>query len=147
MKKSDFLDDMRLEVGLAYDYAESREDFMVKVLQTLYHSGGQEMSLTIHKWEGGRKRLFYALGMNRLTKKQETLGNGFFFPGSSRMVTYTSCHGSHALFLPVFSEREELQYVITMKLIDSAYKVTRQDMIFVQELLQFIQAKQSTFSS
>ncbi|WP_147802447.1 hypothetical protein [Alkalicoccus halolimnae] len=144
MKKSDFLDELRLEVGLAYDYSKDQEDFMVRILKTIHVRARKKVTLSIHSYVNNKLKLKYALGIRGLTKEQDYLGLGFLFPDRMKMVTYVQRGRDYVLFLPIYEE-EKLKYVLSIKLIDSNYKVTRQDLIFAQELIQFIQAKQSTF--
>ncbi|NJP39194.1 hypothetical protein [Alkalicoccus luteus] len=146
MNKSDFLDEMRLEVGLAYDYAVSQEDFMVRILKTIHAAGRKQAVLTIHQNTDEGLKLKYALGIRGLSKKQETLGQGFLFPESLQMASYVKKGRDQALYLPVYAGTQ-LTYMISVKLIDSAYHISNQDLIFAEELIQFIQAKQSTFHS
>ncbi len=77
MKKSDFLDELRLEVGLAYDYAQNRDDFIVRVLKTIHTISKKKGSLSIHSFDNGEFSLKYALGIRGLTKKQEEFGLPF----------------------------------------------------------------------
>ncbi|PTL37500.1 hypothetical protein [Alkalicoccus saliphilus] len=144
MKKSDFLDELRLEVGLAYDYASSQEDFIVRILKTIHTVAKREAVLTIHSLQNEKLKLTYALGIRGLTKKQELFGQGFLFPDRLQMVTFIQKENDQVLFLPIY-DRGNLKFVISVKLMNSNYKITRQDIIFAQELAQFIQAKQSTF--
>lgn len=144
MKKSDFLDELRLEIGLAYDYAVSQEDFVIKVLKTIHAFGKKQITLTVHNYKENKLILTYALGIRGLTKEQENLGQGFLFADKMKMVTYIHRGRDYVLYLPIY-EGKELQYIISIKLMDTNYKVSNQDIIFAQELVQFIQAKQSTF--
>ncbi|WP_444684116.1 hypothetical protein [Alkalicoccus luteus] len=146
MNKSDFLDEMRLEVGLAYDYAVSQEDFMVRILKTIHAAGRKQAVLTIHQYSDDGMKLKYALGIRGLSKEQETLGQGFLFPERLQMTSYVKKGRDQALYLPVYAGNR-LTYMISVKLIDSDYRISNQDLIFAQELVQFIQAKQSTFHS
>jgi hypothetical protein len=144
MKKSDFLDGLRLEIGLAYDYAENRDDFMVRVLKTIHAINKKKVILTIHSYNKGEYTLSYALGMKGLSKEQEELGRGFLFINRLKAVTYVRKHRDHVLFLPLYEEGE-VAYVITIKLLGIDYEFTKQDMIFADELIHFIESKRSSF--
>ncbi|WP_280769133.1 hypothetical protein [Salipaludibacillus daqingensis] len=144
MKKSDFLDELRLEVGLAYDYAENRDDFIVRVLKTIHAISKKKVSLTIHSYLHGKYTLKYALGIRGLTKEQEQFGLGFLFANRLRSISYVRKEQNQVLFLPVY-ENKSLVYIISLRLIDSDYQFTKQDMIFAEELVHFIETKRSAF--
>lgn len=144
MNKSDFLDELRLKVGLAYDYAENRDDFIVRVLKTIYTISKKKGSITIHCYHQGEYVLKYALGMRGLSKEQVQLGSGFLFANRFRSVSFVRRGENQVLFLPVY-EKKSLVYVISMRLINSNYRFTKQDMIFAEELVHFIETKSSTF--
>ncbi|SES39482.1 hypothetical protein [Salipaludibacillus aurantiacus] len=144
MKKSDFLDGLRLEIGLAYDYAENKDDFMVRVLKTIHAINKKKVILTIHSYNQGEYTLSYALGMKGLSKEEEELGRGFLFINRLKAVTYVRKNRDHVLFLPLYEEGEAA-YVITIKLIGIDYEFTKQDMIFADELIHFIESKRSSF--
>lgn len=144
MNKSDFLDELRLEIGLAYDYAKSQEDFVIRVLKTIHTVGRKQITVTIHSYLNKELVLTYALGIRGLSKEQETFGQGFLFADKMKMVTYIHRGRDHVLYLPIY-QSDELHFIISLKLMNTNYKVSNQDIIFAQELVQFIQAKQSTF--
>ncbi|PYZ93293.1 hypothetical protein CR194_08855 [Salipaludibacillus keqinensis] len=144
MNKSDFLDELRLEIGLAYDYAKNRDDFVVRVLKTIHAISKKKVTLTIHTYKENQLSLIYALGIKGLTEKQKQFGIGFLFGSQLHAVSYIHKDRAHVLFLPIY-EQEELVYVITIRLIDSDYKFTKQDMIFANELVHFIESKRSLF--
>lgn len=146
MKKSDFLDELRLEIGLAYDYALNHQDFIIRILKTIHAVGKKQITLTILSYKEGELKLSYALGIRGLTKEQELLGQGFLFADKMRVVTYVQRGRDHVLYLPIYNG-DELLYIISIKLMDSDYIVSKQDIIFAQELIHFIQAKQSTFQN
>ncbi|QKS71571.1 hypothetical protein FLK61_33315 [Paenalkalicoccus suaedae] len=143
MRKSDFLDEMRLEVGLAYDYARSQDDFIARILKTIFAISRKKAMLTLHKYCGSSNELVYALGIKGMTKEQEMLGQGFVSPSKMRAVTYIKKDRQHVLFLPIYHE-DQLEHMVTIRLLDSDYRMSKQDMIFAQELITFIESKRST---
>ncbi|SDN23548.1 hypothetical protein [Alkalicoccus daliensis] len=144
MRKSDFLDELRLEIGLAYDYALNQQDFIMRILKTIHAVAKKQITLTIHSYKNKKLELSYALGIRGLTREQELLGQGFLFADTMKMVTYVQRGRDHVLYLPIY-DKDKLLYIISIKLMDTDYVVSKQDIIFAQELIQFIQAKQSSF--
>ncbi|MCR6095891.1 hypothetical protein HXA34_13030 [Salipaludibacillus agaradhaerens] len=144
MKKSDFLDELRLEVGLAYDYANNQDDFIVRVLKTIHAYKKKKLTLTVHAYDKGQFRLTYALGIKGLSRFEENFGHGFLMVDRIHALTYVRKFQDHAMFLPI-REKGKLVYIITIRLFNSNYQVTKQDMIFAEELIHFIEAKRSSF--
>lgn len=143
MKKSDFLDELRLEIGLAYDYAHDRDDFMVRVLKTIHAYARRKAVLTVHTNRSGGYRLTYALGMKGLSRKEEIFGTGFL-TDKLQAITYVRKGRDQVLFLPIY-ECGKVVYLLSIRLIDSDYLFSKQDMIFAEELAHFIETKRSAF--
>ncbi|MDQ0253874.1 hypothetical protein J2S74_001246 [Evansella vedderi] len=139
MRKSDFLDQLRLEVGLAYDYAVDKEDFFKKVLNKLYEMVNKRCNITVYiPLEDGNLSRRYVLG------KAEEFGVGFTGLCTLNTSVLLNKNNEQAIISPIF-ENGSLTYVICINIITESYRLSKQDMEFVNELVRFIGAKCATF--
>ncbi|MCD8509232.1 MAG: hypothetical protein LRY73_04645 [Bacillus sp. (in: Bacteria)] len=77
MRKSDFLDQLRLEVGLVYDYAVSKEDFFRNVLYKIYELVGKKCVIAVYKPDiKGNYLMEFVIGKNK-TEEVRPFGLGF----------------------------------------------------------------------
>ncbi|PRO64768.1 hypothetical protein [Alkalicoccus urumqiensis] len=144
MKKSDFLDDLRLEIGLAYDYACDQEDFIVRIMNVIYAAGQRNNSLRVYQCSGTSRRLIYSIGREREKTRKAEFGDGFLFGDRENIISHVQRGQETVLHIPIF-DKEKPAYLITFCLHSSEYTISRQDMIFAQEIVHFIESRQSMF--
>ncbi|MDG5789479.1 hypothetical protein QA612_18635 [Evansella sp. AB-P1] len=142
--KSQFLDELRMEVGLAYDYSSNKEEFLEKVLRTIYHAGVNHCILAVYSpmTNGGFKREF-VLG-ETMARKGKRFGFGFISLCSFRGTVLMKKNGNQIILAPIYEE-EKLAYVISLNISASAYLITQQDIDFINELVKFIEMKRMAF--
>lgn len=141
MEKSDFLDELRLKVGLAFDYANNHEDFLKKVVQTLYSIVGHQCMITVYEpsSDAGLKKR-YVLGNIEQSGKTDFPGEGFLSVcGIPSSLVFTK-DGIQTIAAPVISFGN-VEYVLVFTVSKQSYSLSRQDYVFVDELVRFIGAK------
>ncbi|MBU9720502.1 hypothetical protein [Bacillus alkalicola] len=145
MKKSELLDQLRLEVGLAFDYASSETDFFKKVLQAIYRVTEKcfKLSLYITYNDGLDMKLLYHLSSNDEYNKQ-VFGFGFISLCYLRATILINVKDNQMIFAPIFSNTQ-LKYVLGIRTMNEQYSFSTQDIEFIDELIRFIEAKQQTF--
>ena len=144
MKKSDFLDELRLSIGMTYDYAENREDFIFRILNDFYEKTNGQAVLTVWKVLYNELHRIYELGTEQVHEEEREFGFGFFRGYGSQTAGYAKKDRDHILTLPVIEEGR-CTHFITVNLFDVEYTFTKQDWIFINELIHFIQSKRSAF--
>ena len=146
-KKSDFLDELRLEVGLAFDYANNHEDFLEKVLNAIYLSVDEKCMISIYKPlpNGGFERSL-VLGNIGKTKKEEFMGAGFFSLCNMKASLILKKDGIQSTVAPIYSS-SKLEHILAITVVEGVYNLTEQDLYFMDELVRFIGVKYEILKS
>ncbi|MBU9711275.1 hypothetical protein [Evansella tamaricis] len=145
MKKSELLDELRLEVGLAYDFAKDQEDFLKKILHAVYTLSKKRCLLSLYTTYENKldMKLIFQLGRPKGTEK-ESLGIGFISLCHLKSIVLLK-KGDHKVILaPIFSDNF-LKYVLAFRAYNTTYHFSGQDIEFINELIRFIEAKQTAF--
>lgn len=146
MRKSDFLDQLRLEVGLVYDYAVSKDDFFRKVLYRIYELVEKKCTITVYKPMGeGDFCKEFVIGKSR-EKKTPPFGLGFLHLCSSNISVLVKKKNDQVILSPIYGNGK-LEYILVCNVNSSSYFFSEQDMQFVDELIRFIEAKNATFTN
>ncbi|SES37908.1 hypothetical protein SAMN05444126_1515 [Salisediminibacterium halotolerans] len=143
MNKSDFLDELRLHIGAAYDYANTREEFIRFMIEAVYEKTDQELSFTLSRSSNGILTTILSLGEEKHNKEQNRLGEGFFLTDKMLSAGYINKGAEHVFYVPIPIDGRT-SYFVTVQFTNHNYIYTREDRIFISEVLQFIHVKQST---
>ncbi|WP_096189279.1 hypothetical protein [Evansella halocellulosilytica] len=146
MRKSDLLDQLRLEVGLAYDYSANSTDFMKKVLNAIYTTVNKKCMISIYQYNqhSNTYRRTFLLENGERTNTKEHFGLGFIKVCHLQASILLKKNGEQATIAPVY-EDGILKYAICFNILESDYPITNQDLEFVNEVVRFIEAKRLTF--
>ncbi|SDY78120.1 hypothetical protein SAMN05421736_103287 [Evansella caseinilytica] len=144
MRKSDFLDEVRLQVGLAYDYAQDKNDFLFKVFKAIHKCVDKYCFITILAPDvHGECKTIYTFGKIEATKRQ--FGFGFVSLCNQQVSFLLAENEEQRILAPIFSSNRRLEYIISISTKNKSYRFTRQDIDFVNELIRFIEAKSENF--
>ncbi|AOM83318.1 hypothetical protein [Salisediminibacterium beveridgei] len=142
--KSDLLDEMRMEIGLSYDYAKNRDDFIIRILSAIHDISNGCAKVHLYGFErNGLKRLIHHFdSQNNENIQPDTTGY-------QRLAEYghlvvTERNGQQIFMIPVI-EGGRIHFLIEIILADEHYEVTDEDFIFAEELVHFIKAKGRRF--
>ncbi|MFA9557301.1 hypothetical protein ACERII_08365 [Evansella sp. AB-rgal1] len=141
MKKSDFLDQLRLEVGMVYDHAKNKEDFFLKVLYTIYQKLDDNFVITVYSPLNSEFKRNYVLGKRR---KEAEDWLGFISLCEMRYSVLLKKNKNQVIFAPVHYIGT-LEYIISICAYDNQYNFTQQDIDFVDELTRFIEVKRASY--
>ncbi|ADU30915.1 hypothetical protein [Evansella cellulosilytica] len=114
MKKSDFLDELRLEVGLAYDYAQNSKDFLLKVIDTLYdfHLDKRCVFTIFYTNCNDDYVPLYILGEKNYNSKVN-MGIGFISLCARNIAVFVKKDNEQTILAPIYID-DELKYVISV---------------------------------
>ena len=142
MNKSELLDVMRREVGMSYDRAVDRDDFLVRIMDAIHLLSGERASVTAYEYDtDGENRLFYQRSSRpELDTSAHFDGwTGLSEAGHIMCMKRNDCLN---VMIPVMKEdRIHVRLGISFEAAD--YEVTVEDFIFCEELIYFIQSKRS----
>ncbi|MFB5660738.1 hypothetical protein [Alteribacillus sp. HJP-4] len=144
MSKSDLLDEMRMEVGLAHDYSKSLYDFYEGVIHTLekrwhycVHSAIFENTWLTFESVGDVSLLPF--------KREMTIAESPFHLCAMRGKTTAYFKKDQSfLFVPFFNG-QLLQGVLVLETRSDNYVIQEEDFIFLNEISNFIGAVSSQF--
>lgn len=142
--KSDLLDEMRMEIGLSYDYAQNRDDFIIRILCAIHDISNGCAMIHLYRYErDGFKRLIYHFdAQNNQDVKSDI--KGYQRLAESGHLVVTERNGQQIFLIPVV-EGGRIQFLIEIILSGRNYEVTEEDFIFAEELVHFIKAKGRRF--
>lgn len=142
--KSDLLDEMRMEIGLSYDYAQSRDDFIIRILGVIHDISEGRARVHLYKYfSEGKRQLIYQCDKHQKQEAQEDAKGYQRLAEAGHLVTTDKC-GQQIFLIPVI-EMERIQFLIEIFLFDEYYEVSEEDFIFAEELVHFIKAKGRRF--
>lgn len=145
MDKSAFLDELRLEVGLVSEYANSKNEFLNGIIQVFGKYIKQGFSTGIYKSQDRFFKLIASVG-DEAYNPIEPFGEGQLSICAIRgRISTIDLEQSIRLLAP-FYEGHHLIGIIVFSLPKIEYEVTEEDMIFVREVCRHIELNQSHFS-
>lgn len=140
MNKSDKLDELRLEVGMVADQALTRLDFYFGIINSIGKYIPDQFAVAIYYCDD----CFFSSIANYgdiTEKNREKFGDGAFSICGIRgkIVIINEC-GRYKVYAP-FYERQQLIGVFYVEYSDCDYKVTDEDLIFLNEIIRYIEIK------
>ncbi|WP_078554953.1 hypothetical protein [Bacillus alkalicellulosilyticus] len=141
MDKSQFLDELRLEVGLVPDYAGTIQEFYKGVIQALGKNTIEGFSAGIYIVTDYVFCLIEQVGKG-LFMEREKFGSGELskcaIRGETTIVQY---HDTNSIMAP-FYDGHHLIGIINIYIPVHRYDISEEDMIFFHEVSRFIEAQQ-----
>ncbi|UCZ51881.1 hypothetical protein LGQ02_13560 [Bacillus shivajii] len=146
MNKSDLLDTLRLEAGRAYDYSSDSDDFIKKVVHAIYKNSGKICNVSVYEFNKKNHSYdsMFVLG-DKKEKRKQPFGLGFIDLCSLKTSFYLNNNGEQVTMAPVY-EGKRLKFVLAFYVCEDVYKITSEDIEFIDELIRFIEARNSTFN-
>ena len=148
MKKSDFLDELRLEVGLAFDYAKSKDDFIQRILQGIHSFLKKEIDCCLTVYQVSKQGTFHIksrIGMKRQNSKEQ-FAFGMINQTNFHTTVLLELTNKQILLVPI-REGDLLKYVFKLQLNNYSHTYTNDDVAFVNEVVRFIEVRQKSFSN
>ena len=144
MKKSDKLDQLRLEVGMIADVVQSVEEFYSGVIHTIGSRIPIDFGVAIYRCEEYYFSLFS--GSGDLSESEEVkFGDGLFSISAIRGKLVSSEEdGRFKVFSP-FYEQHHLIGMIVVEIPLASYQVSEEDLIFIRELTRFIEIRRKKY--
>lgn len=146
MNKSDFLDELRLEVGLAFDYAKNKDDFVQRVLRGIYSYLEKTVDCSLNVYEMSEKgtlNIKYSIGSKKETKENQ-FGFGLINQTSLQTRVLLELDHKQILLVPI-REEDVLKYVFKLQLNNYSHTYTNDDIDFINEVVRFIEVRQKRF--
>ncbi len=145
MKKSDKLDELRLEVGMVADQVDTREKFYIGIINTIGNHLPIGFGVAIYNCVDGFFINFISCG--KITeKKYVKYGDCMFSICSIRgKVTIHTEEGSIKAYAP-FYDGHHLIGILFIECQDENYKVTEEDFIFLEEITRYMEVKGREYS-
>ncbi|TMW73036.1 hypothetical protein [Alteribacter natronophilus] len=141
MNKSDLLDELRLEVGLAYDYARDRDDFIGRIGRALFEGAWRNITISIYFVEKEEKiRPVHYFGNSMMLGREGTFGEGWLKVCRSGKPIVLKRDRDQTILLPV-READGVKHILSLRISADIYVLTEQDFVFAEELSRFIEAK------
>lgn len=142
MNKSELLDVMRREVGMSYDRAVDRDDFLVRIMDAIHLLSGERASVRAYEYdENGESWLFY----QRCSENGQDLSEhveGWSKLSEAGHIMCIKRDDNLYVMIPVMTD-ERIQVRLMISVEASQYEVTIEDFIFCEELIYFIHSKRS----
>ncbi|MFB4164706.1 hypothetical protein ACE1TI_12930 [Alteribacillus sp. JSM 102045] len=143
MNKSELLDEMRMEVGLAQDYAATLHEFYIKVLKTFEQKWNfcEVTAIYENNWDH-----FHVITLREKAK-------GLKVPIKDSPVSHCAIHGktssyftidSTYLFVPFYTNAI-LKGILVLKIRPERYIIQEEDVTFLNEVSRFLGAASSDF--
>ncbi|WP_026690087.1 hypothetical protein [Alteribacter aurantiacus] len=139
MNKSDLLDELRLEVGLAYDYAKDEKDFIGRVGQAIFNGAQRNVVVIVYKVDES-VRPVHILGTKEDLGKERMFGFGFLGMCGKKSSVVLKEGKKQTLLIPV-TKKGKVSYIFSIRISTDVYPLTNQDLLFTEELANFIEAK------
>lgn len=146
MKKSEFLDQLRLEVGLAYDYAKNRDDFIEKVVRAIYEyiKDDVDCSLFVYEMKNDCEMDVKVKLGNHFLIKDDEFGLGFLSIASIRSFVLLEHENKQVLLAPIY-ENNCLKYIFKLHIYNYYYPFSTEDVDFISEVVRFVEVRQQRF--
>ncbi|WP_209123700.1 hypothetical protein [Alkalihalobacillus sp. BA299] len=146
MDKSDLLDEIRLEVGLVTEYANSQSEFYHGIIEAFGKYIIEGYSVGIYLTDDISFQLVSSVGSISYETK-EFFGHGHLSLCAIKGHISTIDLGySIRLFAP-FYENHHLIGILVFHLPKMKYQITEEDLIFVQEICRHIELNQNQYSN
>ncbi|MEB1809923.1 MAG: hypothetical protein LPK26_21950 [Bacillaceae bacterium] len=146
MDKSAFLDELRLEVGLVSEYANSQNEFFNGIIQVFGKYIKQGFSTGMYKSHDCFFKLIASVG-DEAYNVIELFGEGPLSICAIRGSISTIELENKIRLLAPFYEGHHLIGIMVFSLPKIEYEVTEEDMIFVHEVCRHIELNQSHYSN
>ncbi|PYZ97834.1 hypothetical protein CR205_04365 [Alteribacter lacisalsi] len=141
MNKSDLLDELRMEVGLAYDYARDLDDFIGRVGRALFEGAWRNVTISIYLVEDETRIIpVHFFGNVMSLGNSGGFGEGWLKVCSRARPVVLKREKNQTILLPV-REGGKVRHILSMQISSNVYVLTEQDLFFVEELVSFIEAK------
>lgn len=144
MNKSDKLDELRLEVGMVADQALTRLDFYFGIINSIGKHISDQFAVAIYICDDCFFSCIASYG-DVTEKKREKFGDGMFSVCSIRgKIVINNESGKHKAYAP-FYEGQQLIGVFYVECSNCKYEVTDEDLIFLEEIIRYIEIKGQRF--
>ncbi|MBM7095977.1 hypothetical protein JSY36_09435 [Bacillus sp. H-16] len=141
MNKSDLLDELRLEVGRAYDYALNHEDFIGRVSRAIFDGAMKNIVVIVYKADAeGQVSPVHLYGTKESLGKECMFGLGFSGMCGMKSSVFLKEGKKQTILMPV-TNKNRLSYIFSLRISTDLYAITDQDLLFTEELANFIEAK------
>ncbi|WP_216828127.1 hypothetical protein [Alkalihalobacterium elongatum] len=146
MDKSAFLDELRLEVGLVSDHANSQHEFFNGIIQVFGKYIKHGFSAGLYKSQVDFFKLIACAG-DGAYDAMELFGEGHLSLCAIRgRISILDLEYSSRILAP-FYEGHHLIGIIVFDLPKVEYEVTEEDLIFVREICRHIELNQNQYSN
>ncbi|WP_041581834.1 hypothetical protein [Salisediminibacterium selenitireducens] len=142
MNKSELLDVMRREVGMSYDRAVDRDDFLVRIMDAIHLLTGERATVSAYEYDTyGNNQLFYQR-TSRRGQKTPLHFEGWTGLSEAGHIMCMKRNDCLNVMIPVMKD-DRIHVRLTISIETADYEVTIEDFIFCEELIYFIQSKRS----
>ncbi|WP_096435591.1 hypothetical protein [Alteribacter populi] len=140
MNKSDLLDELRLEVGRAYDYAVSQQDFIGKVGQAIFDGTKRILTIVIYRVDCQKVKPLHFYGNSFVLGGDGHFGDGALNICLANRSVILRQDNKQTLHIPICDDGK-IRYIFSLKISAAYYTVTEQDLLFLEELSRFVEVK------
>ncbi|UOE92996.1 hypothetical protein [Alkalihalobacillus sp. LMS39] len=145
MDKSQFLDELRLEVGLVSDYAKNINEFYRGVVHAIgNHAKSQSMSVAIFIVEQESFVLYECIGTCPYPPI-EKFGEGQLSLCAIRGGETVFSEETEERMLTPFYSGHHLLGILYLSVPSYEYSITEEDLVFLQEVSNYMTNKQTQF--
>lgn len=145
MRKSDELDQLRLDVGMIAETVRTLNDFYRGIINTLIEKFLSGFGAGIYCCNEYYFYLYTRAGFLTEEKKVK-FGDGIFSLSAIRSELVSTIHDGRLKVVCPFFDSHHLSGFLVMEFPLLDYNVTEEDIIFVKELTRFIELRHKQFS-
>ncbi len=146
MNKSDILDELRLEVGLVPEYANTLREFYTGVVQVLGKDiNEKDYTVSIYETKESSFQLISSSGKPH-HPILETFGEGLLSLCAIRGKVSTYPIENYQSVIAPFYSGHHLLGMLIVDLPTNEYEITDEDFIFMREVSRFIEVQQKRYN-